>query len=110
MKLSEILFEEPVLYHVARKRNLRNIKKYGLRVSVPTDMEDEVGVYLFRSKLAAEEAVMNWLGDRFEEDEELVLIRVDSRFVDEVSEKAAGYEVISKKDIPAEGILGYEAI
>ena len=102
---------EGVLYHVAKKRNLRSIERNGLRVMVPRDMEgEEAGVYLFRSRKDAEEALMNWLGDRFDEDEELVLIKVDDRYVDEVSSDAAGYEVISKKAIPKEGIVGYEVI
>lgn len=102
---------EGVLYHVAKKRNLRSIERNGLRVMVPRDMEgEEAGVYLFRSRKDAEEALMNWLGDRFDEDEELVLIKVDDRYVDEVSSDAAGYEVISKKDIPKEGIVGYEVV
>ena len=53
---------------------------------------------------------MNWLGDRFDEDEELVVIKVDSRFVQNRSELAAGFEVTSKNDIPPEGIKGYEPI
>ena len=110
IKLSRILFEG-VLYHVAKRRNLRSIERNGLRVMVPRDMEgEEAGVYLFRSREDAEEALMNWLGDRFDEDEELVLIKVDDRYVDEVSSDAAGYEVISKKAIPKEGIVGYEVV
>ncbi len=47
IKLSRILFEG-VLYHVAKRRNLRSIERNGLRVMVPRDMEgEEAGVYLF---------------------------------------------------------------
>jgi GNAT superfamily N-acetyltransferase len=109
MKLYEILFEE-ILYHVTSKRRLRSILRNGLKVQAPKDMEDVAGVYLFGSKDDAEEAVMNWLGDRFDEDEELVLIKVDGDKVVDRSSSAAGYEVISTKDIPKEGIIGYETI
>lgn len=110
MKLSEILFEE-VLYHVTARRHLGSIRRNGLKVMTPKDMEgEESGVYLFRSKEEVEDAVMNWLGDRFDEDEDLVLIKVDGSYVDEVSSDAAGYEIISKKNIPKEGIFGYETI
>ena len=58
IKLSRILFEG-VLYHVAKRRNLRSIERNGLRVMVPRDMEgEEAGVYLFRSREDAEEALM----------------------------------------------------
>lgn len=70
----------------------------------------EEGVYLFKDYGDAEDAVMNWLGDRFDEDEELVVIKVRSSFVKQKSELASGFEVISKTDIPPEGIMGYEPI
>jgi hypothetical protein len=109
MKLSEILFEG-YLYHVTPKKNLKSIVQGGLRVRTPRDMEDEPGVYLFKDLSDAEDAVTNWMGDRFDEDEELVVIKVDDRFVEKVSSNAAGFEVVSTKDIPQEGIVSYEAI
>jgi GNAT superfamily N-acetyltransferase len=109
VKLSEILFEG-YLYHVTPKRNLKSIVQNGLRVRTPRDMEDEPGVYLFKDLSDAEDAVTNWMGDRFDEDEELVVIKVDDRFVGKVSSNAAGFEVVSTKDIPPEGIVGYEVI
>lgn len=38
-------------------------------------MDDESGIYLFASRDDAEDAVMNWLGDQFD-DEPLTLLRV----------------------------------
>jgi hypothetical protein len=109
MKLSEILFEG-VLYHVTSRKNLASIRRNGLKMHSPKDMDDEEGVFLFKDYGDAEDAVMNWLGDRFDEDEELVAIKVNSRFVQNKSELASGFEVISKNDIPPEGIKGYEPI
>ena len=109
MKLSEILFEG-VLYHVTSRKNLASIRRNGLKMHIPKDMDDEEGVFLFKDYGDAEDAVMTWLGDRFDEDEELVVIKVNSRFVQNKSELAAGFEVISKNDIPPEGIKGYEPI
>ena len=80
MKLSEILFEG-VLYHVTSRKNLASIRRNGLKMHIPKDMDDEEGVFLFKDYGDAEDAVMTWLGDRFDEDEELVVIKVDSRFV-----------------------------
>lgn len=110
MKLSEILFEG-VLYHVTSRKNLASIRRNGLKMHIPKDMDDEEGVFLFKDYGDAEEAVMTWLGDRFDEDEELVVIKVDSRFVQNKSDlKRQSFEVASKNDIPPEGIKGYEPI
>lgn len=73
-------------------------------------MSDEPGVYFFKTRLDAGDALMGWLGIRFDEDADLVLLTVDGRFVGSRSEGGAGYEVISRQDVPREAIIGYEAI
>ena len=92
-------------YHVARSEEVPSIKKGGLKTSIPTDMEDIKGVYLFKSVEDAEDAVMNWLGDRFDEEEKLTLLKIDPNGVDELFDDAiAGFEVVSKSDISPEFI------
>jgi len=90
-------------WHVTKKENLPLIKKNGLIAKKPLDYQDESGVYLFKNKIDAEEAVMNWLGDRFEEDDELVMLPVDK---DAVRETVSGtdYEIISRQNIPPTAI------
>lgn len=91
------------LVHVTPSENVDKILKSGIRLGKPTDMEDVPGVYLFNNKLDAEDAIMNWLGDRYDEDIELSLVYVDPRGVtDTYTDEAAGYEVISKKPVSAE--------
>ena len=47
MKLSEILFEG-VLYHVTSRKNLASIRRNGLKMHSPKDMDDEEGVFYSR--------------------------------------------------------------
>ncbi len=109
IRLSEVLFEkqDAPYFHVTTRRRLR----HGLKVSKPSDMEDVAVVYMFKDKSTMEDALMNWLLDRFNEDDELVAIQVNPEFVTELNDvDTAGFEVISRTDIPKEGIVGYEAI
>lgn len=91
-------------WHVTKQENLPFIRKNGLIAKKPLDYQDEPGVYLFKSKIDAEEALMNWLGDRFEEEDELVMLPVDKDAVRETV-PGADYEIISRQNI-APGALG----
>jgi len=92
-------------YHITRSENVPLIMKGGLLPSKPDDMQDVEGVYLFKSVMDAEDALMNWLGDRFDEDEPLTLLRVDSAGAGELdTDSAAGFEAISKTGIAPEFI------
>jgi len=99
---------EGAYYHITRTENVPSIvppSGIGLIPATPTDMEDVEGVYLFRSAVAAEDALMNWLGDRFDEDDPLTLLRVDSAGVGELdTDSAAGFEAISRTAIAPEFI------
>ena len=101
----EYLKEEDAYYHVTRSENVPSIKKYGLRASTPTDMKDNKGVYLFKSKEDVQNAAMNWFQDRFDEKEKLTLLKIDPNGVDELfDDTIAGFEVVSKSDISPEFI------
>ena len=96
---------EGAYYHITRSENVPSIMRSGLTPVKPMDMEDVEGVYLFRSASAAEDALMNWLGGRFDEDEPLTLLRVDSAGVGELdTDSAAGFEAISRTAIAPEFI------
>lgn len=72
-------------YHVARKSDLNSILTGGLEPRIGDRSEslgeDAPRVYLFDSKISAEEGVMSWLGDEFDEEEELVLLSVEGSSV-----------------------------
>lgn len=95
-------------YHVTPTKNIPSIMKKGLIPSSPEDMNDEKGIYLFKDKEFAIDAVMNWLGDRFDEDEPLTLLSVDKAKLQETSnpvfETGAGFEVLVKRPISPDAI------
>ena len=92
------------LYHVTPVSNVPTILDRGLEPHTPEDFKDEKAVYLFKNKVSAEEAVLNWLGDRFEEDEVMSLLSVDEQKLKElgiqVYPSTAEYEVLVKTTIP----------
>jgi hypothetical protein len=105
IKLKQLLVEN--FYHVTTKRNLPKIKKLGLVPSIPVDMSsEEKAVYLFKDKLDAENAAMNWLGDRFGE-EDLVLLTINSVGINSISSDV-DYEVKSYNTISPDNILKIE--
>jgi hypothetical protein len=69
-----------VYYHVTPTENLNSILYKGLISRLgerSSKIEDESdGVFLFGSKEEATDAVMNWLGDEFEENEPLSLLKI----------------------------------
>ena len=98
------------VFHVTRTSNIPTILKYGISPRVPIDMpEEEKGVYLFSTIEDAEDAIMNWLGDRFEEDEPLALLTISTKGLT-LNPSTVGYEVISKETIPPQNIIKIENI
>lgn len=83
-----------ILYHVTAARHLDTIMEEGLRPRIGERSEvmgeGEAAIYLFTSRTAVDDAVMNWLGDAYEEDDELVVLEVK---LDEGFEISAGFEV-----------------
>ena len=85
------------VYHVTPTKNLKSIAKQGL---VPTigDRSSQIageksGIYVFPDRASAEDAVMNWLGDEFD-DEPLTMLKIDVSGLDKHITKGADYELI----------------
>ena len=99
---------DELYYHVTLTDNIPSILANGLIPSIPDDMEDVQGVYLFRSLDLVHNALMNWLGERYEErygeDIDLAILSVDSRGVTDTDDMSAEYEIISYKRISPEFI------
>lgn len=94
------------LYHVTLKRNLKSIMKYGLIPQVgerSAKLNEELGVFLFPSVEDMELALEQWLGDEFDEEEELISLKV---FVpdDFPLEEPVEYERVVRTRIPPEWI------
>lgn len=94
-------------YHVCTGANLLSILEHGL---VPTigersvQVENTPAVFLFSTRLACEEAVQNWLGELFDEKDELFVLEVI--LPQDVTLKSdVEYEVKTASPIPADCIV-----
>ena len=96
------------VYHVTPSNNLTSIMSQGL---IPQRgdrarkiLDEKPAIYCFPDKNAMEDAVMNWLGDEFDEDEALALLEIDtSGLIGQVT-PGAEYEIAITSKIPPENI------
>lgn len=96
------------LYHVTRYSNLDSIKLHGILPNKPTDFEeDENAVYLFKSMDSLEDAIDSWLGDRFDEDEDVIVLEINPVGLN-IEKSSVDYEVISYDAIPVSNIKNIE--
>ena len=99
--------EQDIMYHVTPTKNLRSIMKNGLRPQIGDRSAklhgEENGIFLFPTLDDVEDAVSNWLGDEFDEDEDLTLLAIDVSGLPLVDSNA-GYEKIAKTAISPDRI------
>ena len=85
------------VYHVTPTKNLKAIAKQGLVPAVGDRASkisgEKSGIYVFPDKVSAEDAVMNWLGDEFD-DEPLTMLKIDISGLEKNISKGADYELI----------------
>lgn len=90
--------DNKVAYHVTPTQNLRSVMKNGLVPNIGDRSSkiagEQNGIYLFPSVEAAEDAVMNWLGDEFDKDEPLTLLKVNIDGLEKYISQGADYELI----------------
>lgn len=91
-------------YHVSPARNSKNILSKGL-ISSTGDRSLKYGeidnnVYLFGSEDDAQYAVMNWLGDEFDENEPLALFQITLPVDWPIDHNDEEFEYRSKISIP----------
>ncbi|MEM8519473.1 hypothetical protein [Janthinobacterium sp. CAN_S7] len=93
-----------ILYHITPEENLSSIFEHGLIPKIGERSallgESEMGIYCFRTLVAAEDACGNWLGDCFSEDSRLALLKIKFAGTT-LSPSAAGFETIVKAMISA---------
>lgn len=94
------------VFHVTRREDLPSILNSGLEPRIgPRSLklgEPCAAVYLFPDLEAVENALMNWLGDAFD-DIELIVLEIDASSLS--LEPGAGFELMSSNQIPAALIL-----
>jgi hypothetical protein len=92
-------------YHVTTKSNYNSIVKEGLLPKIgkrSSKIENEPKIFMFSNKDAMMDAVVNWLGDEFEEDEELVVLKIT--LPEDFPVEHNGFEVTTNKVIPPQYI------
>lgn len=95
-------------YHVTSRGNLDSILEHGLTPRTGPNAaqlgETEHAVYCFSSMGACEDALMNWLGEQFDEDDALVILTVR---VDGLALRLAEveWEVAIRETVPPERIV-----
>lgn len=104
-----------IVYHVTSKRYLPSIYQNGLTPKIPEDYGesgDEIGIYCFPSMEDAENAMMNWLGERIEEWEEAeqteyqeIVLVLDITGLRTKENHEVGYEIIVKEPISSDRIV-----
>ena len=98
------------VFHISRRQNVQKIRKSGLIPGAPEE-GDVSGVYFFTSMEDAEDALANWLGERFDEDEELVVLVVDATQLDPSRwEQDVGYELRYLDAVPPSAIVSIRPI
>lgn len=87
--------QKTVFYHVTPVENLDSILTYGLHPAIG-DRSQEIGetdaaVYLFPSYAHLVDGLGNWLGECFDDEDELVVLEVDGYGL--LFFESAGYEI-----------------
>ena len=94
-------------FHVTPTSNIYRILRDGLKPRTGERagvMEQEDGIYLFKTREDADDAVTNWLGDEFEDRERLALLEVTIPPDAKVIPSTADYEIVVGTPIPSKFI------
>lgn len=97
----------PLFFHITPRSNLQSISTTGLLPQLgdrARQLEHETaGVFLFTSRTACEDALSNWLGEEFDEDEDLLLLEVDVTAF--AYDQVVDWEAIVRTPIPPSAIM-----
>jgi hypothetical protein len=93
-------------YHVTPTKNVPSIMSEGLKPQQGSRSErmTDHGIFLFKDMEDMEDALVNWLGDEFEEDESLTLLGVELPLDADIAPEAVGFEVNVLSPIPPQYI------
>lgn len=101
------------LFHITKTENIPYIKSEGLKPFIGINSssygETKPAIYFFMNKETMEDALVNWMGDLFEEDEQLSVITVDVK-EHLIHKSSASYECCVFNNISYHNIIGIEAI
>ena len=108
-QLSEIQSDlPPIVYHVTPTKNLAKIGIEGLKPDVgPRSAQvpgEATAIFCFPDRETTYDALMNWLGDQFDESEELALLEINTKGLTGKFTKHAEYELKITSDVPSNQI------
>lgn len=109
IKLKDMI-PKKYLYHITPWKNIPNMKKHGIvpKPDIPAPFCDKA-ICLFDDRTKMEDAIMNWLGDKFDEKIKLVCLVIDPIGLD-IHPSDVGYEVRSFKPIPWSNVVKIEKV
>ena len=96
------------IYHVTLTKNLKSIMTSGLKPGIGDRSQkisgEQSAIYCFPDKDSVSNALMNWLGDEFDEDDQLALLSIDTTNLHGNYTPNAEYEISITDTIPPENI------
>lgn len=99
-----------IVYHVTPTKNLADIMKNGLfpkKGERVLKLNDKYGIYVFKSFEDLEQALLTWLSDEFEDDEELTILEINLPDYINLNDSNIEYEKIITEKIPPQYIKVY---
>lgn len=102
-----------IAYHVTPTKNLDAILSEGLlpKIGERSQMlgEKDEAIYLFPTKADVTNALLQWLGEMYDDDEELALLEIDTTHM-HLTPSIADYELICLEPIPPRCITFLETL
>jgi len=101
------------LFHITKNENIPSIKSVGLKPSIGINSssygETKPAIYFFMDKKTMDDALVNWMGDLFDEEDELSVITVDVK-EHLIHKSSASYECCVFHHISSDNIICIEEI
>lgn len=107
-EIVEVVQNTRYAYHVTPVENLSSILQNGLRPTVGTRSakikDEQSGIYLFPDLNSVNDAISNWLGDEFDDETELVLLKIDITGLENHISSSVEYELVANRPISPDRI------
>ena len=97
-----------IFYHVTLSSNVPSILKNGILPSINKEMGDKKAVYMFKSRVELEDALMNWLGEKFPEDKSLSILKINGDGLKVEYDPNVGFEILTPEVVHPSRIIGVE--
>ncbi len=94
-----------IAFHITLKENVSSILSQGIFTKVPSDVifDETKAVYLFPNLTSMNDALANWFGERFNDDDDLIILVVNIKGLCLISD--VEYEIACLESINPSRIL-----